>query len=585
LPVRAFGSGVVGNVTFIALRRLRAPLILIVLVFALSTLGLVLIPGVDAEGRPWRMTLFEAFYFVTYTATTIGFGELPHAFTDQQRVFVTAIIYLSVVGWAYLLGSLLSLVQEKAFQQALINRRFRRAVEQLGKPFYLVCGLGDTGMTVVRALQQLGCRVTAIDKDERKIQQLEIDGLANATPAIVADARSPETLTAAGLMKPECKGVLTLCNDDEANLAAAISASILRPGLPVIGRADTPATASSMASLGTFRVINPFREFGGHLALAMRAPDVYRLITWLTSAPGAYLFPSSPTRIPAAPGHWIVCGYGRFGQEVVAAVQRGGFTATVVDPAGPRIDGHHAIKGRGADVAVLAEAGIDRASGIVAGTDDDAENLAIGIAARRLKPDIFIIARQNLRSSRMLFTKFGANITMVPSEIIANQCIAALRTPLLADFLDAVRAKDDLWAYALSERMRAAVGNETPRFWSVTLDRNQAPGLIAAMDGPRPITVADLSKEGASKAARARDSRSQALVLRVLRAATTHELPDPDFELMVGDQLLCAGSAAAEANQQSLLQSPLASAWSHGDRIGPVDRPWRRIARALGLGK
>jgi hypothetical protein len=56
-----FGSGAVGNVTFIALRRLRAPLILIVLVFALSTLGLVLIPGVDAEGRPWRMTLFEAF--------------------------------------------------------------------------------------------------------------------------------------------------------------------------------------------------------------------------------------------------------------------------------------------------------------------------------------------------------------------------------------------------------------------------------------------------------------------------------------------------------------------------------------------
>jgi hypothetical protein len=155
----------------------------------------------------------------------------------------------------------------------------------------------------------------------------------------------------------------------------------------------------------------------------------------------------------------------------------------------------------------------------------------------------------------------------------------------LADFLDAVRAKDDLWAYALSERLRAAVGNETPRFWSVTLDRNEAPGLIAAMDGPQPITVADLSKEGASKAARAQDSRSHALILRVLRATVTHELPDPDFELMVGDQLLCAGSAAAEANQQSLLQSPLASAWSLGDRMGPAGRPWRKIARALGLGK
>ncbi|MFT4277994.1 MAG: potassium channel family protein [Rhodopseudomonas sp.] len=308
------------SIVRLGLSRLRPPLILLALVFTLSTLGLMLIPGIDAGGRPWRMTLFEAFYFVTYTATTIGFGELPHPFTDQQRVFVTIIIYLSVIGWAWLLGSLLSLVQEKAFQQALVDRRFRRAVEKLDQPFYLVCGLGDTGMTVVHALRQLGSRLIAIDKDERSVQQLEIEGLNGKAPALVADARSPETLTAAGLMKPECSGVLTLCNDDEVNLAVAIAASILRPGLPVIGRADTQATAASMSSLGTHRVINPFREFADHLTLAMRAPDVYRLIAWLTSAPGAYLFPSAPARMPAAPGHWIVCGYGRFGREVVAAV-------------------------------------------------------------------------------------------------------------------------------------------------------------------------------------------------------------------------------------------------------------------------
>ena len=59
------------SVFFITIRRLRAPLILIILIFALLTMGLSLIPGVDAQGQPWRMTLFEAFYFVTYT--TIAF--------------------------------------------------------------------------------------------------------------------------------------------------------------------------------------------------------------------------------------------------------------------------------------------------------------------------------------------------------------------------------------------------------------------------------------------------------------------------------------------------------------------------------
>lgn len=541
------------SIVRLGLSRLRPPLILLASVFAVSTLGLMLIPGVDAQGHPWRMTLFDAFYFVTYTATTIGFGELPHPFTNQQRGFVTVIIYLSVIGWAWLLGSLLSLVQEKAFQQALVDRRFRRAVEKLDQPFYLVCGLGDTGMTVVHALRQLGRRLIAIDKDERTVQRLEIEGLNGKAPALIADARSPETLTAAGLMKAKCKGVLTLCNDDEVNLAVAITASILRPGLPVIGRADTSATAASMSSLGTHRVINPFREFAEHLTLAMRAPDVYRLIAWLTSAPGAYLFPSAPARMPTAPGHWIVCGYGRFGREVVTAVQRGGFTAAVIDPVGSRVDGHHAVHGRGADVAALHEAGIGHASGIVAGTDDDAENLAIALAARRLKPEIFVIARQNQRSSRMLFAKLGADITMVPSEIIANQCLAALRTPLLADFLEAARHQDAFWAFTLSERLRAALGNETPQFWSTVLDADHAPNLVGS-DGAlkQPLTVAELCVDPEHQDA-AHPLRRRAIVLRLIRGDSTIETPADDAVLQPGDTLLCVGSAAVRATQQRRL--------------------------------
>ncbi|MGX7743072.1 potassium channel family protein [Rhodopseudomonas parapalustris] len=570
------------SVVWLGLSRLRLPLVLLALVFALSTIGLMLIPGVDAQGHPWRMTLFEAFYFVTYTATTIGFGELPHPFTDQQRVFVTIIIYLSVIGWAWLLGSFLSLVQEKAFQQTQVNRRFRRAVAKLDQPFYLVCGLGDTGMTVVHALRQLGSRLVAIDKDERAVQQLEIEGLNGKAPALVADARSPETLTTAGLMKAECKGVLALCNDDEVNLAVAIAASILRPGVPVIGRADTQATAASMDSLGTHRVINPFREFADHLTLAMRAPDVYRLIAWLTGAPGAYLFPSAPARMPAAPGHWIVCGYGRFGREVIAAVQRGGFTAALIDPVGSLVDHHHAVHGRGSDVAALHAASIGRAAGIVAGTDDDAENLAIALAARRLKPDIFVIARQNQRSSRMLFAKLGADITMVPSEIIANQCLTALRTPLLADFLEAARRQDALRAFTLSERLRNAFGNDTPRFWSAMLDAEHAPKLIGS-DGTlqRPLTIAELCVDPDHTGA-AHPQRRRVIVLRLIRGETTIETPDDGEVLQPGDTLLCVGSPTAETMQQRMLGNPDATAWVSGQPLEPGDRTGRWRQRLLG---
>ena len=44
------------DAALVALRRLRAPIVLLVLVFAVGIVGLVLIPGTDATGQPWRMT-------------------------------------------------------------------------------------------------------------------------------------------------------------------------------------------------------------------------------------------------------------------------------------------------------------------------------------------------------------------------------------------------------------------------------------------------------------------------------------------------------------------------------------------------
>lgn len=98
---------------FLVLRRMRAPLIVLISLFAVSILGLTLMPGVDAEGKPWHMDPFEAFYFMSYTATTIGFGEIPHPFTTAQRAWVIVSIYLSVVAWAYAIGSVLALLQDR----------------------------------------------------------------------------------------------------------------------------------------------------------------------------------------------------------------------------------------------------------------------------------------------------------------------------------------------------------------------------------------------------------------------------------------------------------------------------------------
>ena len=57
---------------------MRTPLNTLIVIFFVSVVGLTLVPGVDPEGNPARLSLFESFYFMSYTATTIGFGELIH---------------------------------------------------------------------------------------------------------------------------------------------------------------------------------------------------------------------------------------------------------------------------------------------------------------------------------------------------------------------------------------------------------------------------------------------------------------------------------------------------------------------------
>jgi len=159
----------------VALRRMRAPLIVIVAVYAIAVLGLVLIPGIDTDGNPAPpMSFFHAFYFVSFTATTIGFGEVPVPFSNGQRLWVTVCIYLAVFGWTYTILSLLALMQDKPLQQAVAVGRFRRAVRRIGEPFYILCGYGETGTLLARSLDQLHIRFVVLDISPERTEDLVV---------------------------------------------------------------------------------------------------------------------------------------------------------------------------------------------------------------------------------------------------------------------------------------------------------------------------------------------------------------------------------------------------------------------------
>lgn len=533
---------------FLVLRRMRAPIIALIAIYGISVIGLTLVPGIDAEGHPAPpLSFFHAFYFISYTATTIGFGEIPNAFSDAQRLWVTICIYLTVVGWSYSLLTLIALLQDKGFQNTLTVNRFTRRIHRLKEPFYLVCGCGETGNLICRTLDRLGHAFVVLEKDDLRVQELDLQDFKTDTPALAADARQPNILLLAGLKHPRCRAVLAVTDDEEANLAIAIAVRLLNPGTPVIARARTPSVAANMASFGTDHIINPFARFAEYLALAVAAPERFRLIEVLTGLPETPL--PAPHRPPA--GRWILCGYGRFGQLLATHLQPAGIDLTIIDPGCTDCASPATIHGYGTEAVTLIQAGIDNASGIIAGSDNDVNNLSIAVTASELNPSLFVVTRQNNSANNPLFEAYNADFTMIPGRIVAQECIAILTTPLLAAFLYLLRERDETWSGALVGRLQTLCNGRTPALWGIKLNITEAQaGYRALMQGQR-IALGDILRDGTD-----RSQKLPAATLLIRRGKDLILLPPDDFHLVAGDELLLASSLSARRNLELTLHNP-----------------------------
>jgi hypothetical protein len=269
-----------------------------------------------------------------------------------------------------------------------------------------------------------------------------------------------------------------------------------------------------------------------------------------------------------------VCGYGRFGREVVRAFQSHGLEVTIIDPNPPADPAVQCVRGLGTEAGPLTAAGIGEAVGIVAGTDDDVNNLSIVVTARELNRGLYTIVRQNLQANRALFDAFDADMTMVSSELIASECLAVVRTPLLEPFLEIAHQRDAAWSDALLARLQSVAGETAPAVWSVTLNIAEAPAMYRLLMEHGRATVGDLLRQPAN-----RDEPLACVPLILRRTDESVELPDDGFALKPGDQLLFAGRNWAREQQQSLLRSDKVRDYVLTGRDPPVGWIWRQLQR------
>jgi len=525
------------SILFMILRRLRRPIILIIVSFAIATIGLTLVPGVDDQGNVWHMSIFEAFYVISYTATTIGFGEVPFPYSQAQRLWMTFSIYFTVLPWFYAVGKIISLLQDVSLRQTVSAERLARQVRSLQEPFFILCSYGQSASLLVHILDEKGMRVVVIEQNQERLNELELTDTRNIILSLCADAKIPENLIRAGIYNPFCSGVVTLTDNDEVNLAVAVSVKLMNPSLRVLARAERKDIAANMASFGTDHIINPYTLFGEQLAMRVHALGTYILHQWLTGVPGDTLPPpENPPR-----GNWLVCGYGRFGKSVVENLEREQLTTTIIEAMPDLTECEKCVIGSGTEASTLLEAGIEEACGIVAGTDNDINNLSIVMTAKELNPNLFLIVRKNNRNNGALFKKFGANITMQPTDIIAHECLAHMLTPLLAEFLNLVRSQNNQWANSLISQLVDVVGETVPETFALTINATNAIAVSEYIKNGMQIKLQNLMQDPAN-----REKNLKLVPLLLIRDGVSHLVPDQEMVVLNDDCILFCGTYDAK---------------------------------------
>jgi voltage-gated potassium channel len=139
--------------------------------------------------------------------------------------------------------------------------------------------------------------------------------------------------------------------------------------------------------------------------------------------------------------HFIICGYGRIGTEIVAEFEDHKVPYIVIDQTQEALDriraeGRLHIEGDASSEEILRAAGIERARGLISAVDSDERGVYVVLAARALNPQLYIVARAGRRESIRRLELAGANRTISPYLMAGHRMAELAVRPAMVDVLD-----------------------------------------------------------------------------------------------------------------------------------------------------
>jgi voltage-gated potassium channel len=139
--------------------------------------------------------------------------------------------------------------------------------------------------------------------------------------------------------------------------------------------------------------------------------------------------------------HYIICGLGRVGSQVAGEMVHEGVDFVALDKDEVKVNdglekGYLVLHMDSTDEQALHEAGVERATGLVACLSDDSLNLLVTLTARSLNPNLHIVARANRPENEIKLKRAGANRVAMPYQIGGYHMASMALRPNVVDYMD-----------------------------------------------------------------------------------------------------------------------------------------------------
>ena len=448
----------------------------------------------EGQDHSW----LTGFYWTMVAMTTLGFGDVTFQ-SDLGRMFSVLVV---LTGMIFLLIMLpFSFIQffYTPWLEARESARAPRALPESTRGHVLLTAYGPVDAALIQRLDQFQTPYVVVVPEVKRALELHDEGVR----VMVGDLDDPETYRRA---RVDRASLVAATHSDPVNTNIAATVREVSDTVPIVALADSAASVDILELAGCQEVLQLTELLGRAMArrvfgrdgrshpigqidglviaeaaaartslvgqslaqAALRAqlnlnvagvwergryrpgrpetvvkPETVMLLAGSREDLQAYdrTFGVEPDTAPFV----LILGGGRVGRAAARALGEQQIEYRIVEKVPGRVTGDETVVvGDAADIEVLRQAGIERASSVIVTTHEDDVNVYLTLYCRRLRPGMLILSRATLERNISTLHRAGADFVLSSASMGAHTIFNVQRRSKLlfvAEGLDVFSAR------------------------------------------------------------------------------------------------------------------------------------------------